>query len=253
MAADGRFTPVYFKIQQHLRTGIASGELGPGDRLPSESELSRAFSTTRSTVRHALSLLVFEGLIVREIGRGTFVATPSAVTSAIDTRQCQSFEDQVALSGKTVTYRAPSFVRMKAPSDVAEQLALGTDGERQVYRLERLRVIDGRPTCLEIRYFPSALGDQVRQDMLWNRSVHDFLSEIIGERIPTIIVSVLAMSADAKIASMLEIPRGSALTVREHSYRDKDGKALLCGRSIFRGDVRLEYVLGEAPRWPPGA
>lgn len=66
-------TPIYARIKQHLLDRIASGELSPGDRLPSESELAEAFSTTRTTVRHALTQLVFEDVIVRQVGRGSYV------------------------------------------------------------------------------------------------------------------------------------------------------------------------------------
>ena len=58
IAGADRFTPVYVRIQDRIRSAIATGALGPGDRLPTETELSSEFRTTRSTVRHALDRLV---------------------------------------------------------------------------------------------------------------------------------------------------------------------------------------------------
>ncbi len=69
-AAD-RFTPIYLQIQEEIRGRIASGALGVGDRVPSDTELAEAFKTTRATVRQALSRIVFEGLRVRQVGRGS--------------------------------------------------------------------------------------------------------------------------------------------------------------------------------------
>ncbi len=52
---------------------ITSGELAPGDKLPSERELARRFSTARNTAREAIRLLTEEGLVTAQHGRGVFV------------------------------------------------------------------------------------------------------------------------------------------------------------------------------------
>jgi GntR family transcriptional regulator, uxu operon transcriptional repressor len=52
--------------------------LGPGSRLPTERQLAADLGVTRSGVRHALSALEADGLISREVGRGTFLRAPAA-------------------------------------------------------------------------------------------------------------------------------------------------------------------------------
>jgi GntR family transcriptional regulator, uxu operon transcriptional repressor len=47
--------------------------LGPGSRLPTERQLAADLGVTRSGIRHALATLEAEGLISREVGRGTFL------------------------------------------------------------------------------------------------------------------------------------------------------------------------------------
>jgi GntR family uxuAB operon transcriptional repressor len=56
-----------------IRSEIESGHLSPGDRLPTERALASYLGVTRAAVRRALALLEAEGLISREVGRGTFV------------------------------------------------------------------------------------------------------------------------------------------------------------------------------------
>ncbi len=56
-----------------LRRFVLTDDLGPGDQLPSERELSESLSVSRNIVREALSVLVAEGLIVKRPGRGIFV------------------------------------------------------------------------------------------------------------------------------------------------------------------------------------
>ena len=76
--------PLYMRIQDELRGRIAAGELVPGDRVPSENTLAHRFHTTRATVRQALAQLAFEGVIHRQAGLGTFVASPP-VEAKLDT------------------------------------------------------------------------------------------------------------------------------------------------------------------------
>jgi DNA-binding GntR family transcriptional regulator len=240
-----RFTPLYVRIQDRIRAAIADGSMAAGDRLWSEAELAREYGTTRSTVRHALDQLVFEGLIVRHVGRGSFVADRAVVHSPIDSRYSLSFEEQVAQAGRVVTYRAPTLELVTAPNAIAERL--GVPQGSQVFKLERLRIIENRPVCLEIRYMPRPIGERVTGEMLANRSAHTFVGEIVGERIPTIMVSVTAEVATSAIAKKLELSEGAPLIVRTNSHYTSEGTVVICGRSIFAGDVSTDYVLGQLP------
>lgn len=66
-------------IVRQVQANIASGKLAPGDRLPSEKELSEQFGLSRTTVRDALRVLESQGLVAIKVGAGggTFVASPS--------------------------------------------------------------------------------------------------------------------------------------------------------------------------------
>jgi DNA-binding FadR family transcriptional regulator len=61
---------------------IASGALRPGDKLPSENELSRAFNVSRPVIRQALVRLQADGLVATRKGLGTVVqnAPPEGLT-----------------------------------------------------------------------------------------------------------------------------------------------------------------------------
>lgn len=69
----------YERLAATIRAQILSGELGPGDRLPREPELSAAYRVSRNTAREALRALASQGLLVtkRGVTGGTFVAHPS--------------------------------------------------------------------------------------------------------------------------------------------------------------------------------
>src|SRR5665647_2612042 len=68
--------PLYYQLQEIIRSRIESGQWQPGQQLPPEAELCEEFSLSRGTVRQALADLVREGLLHRRRGKGSFVATP---------------------------------------------------------------------------------------------------------------------------------------------------------------------------------
>jgi DNA-binding GntR family transcriptional regulator len=72
------------QIAAALRGQIASGELGPGDKLPAGAELTAAYGVAKQTVTNALRQLQDEGLVVNRAGRGVFVRTNPDATEAAD-------------------------------------------------------------------------------------------------------------------------------------------------------------------------
>lgn len=62
----------YYDLMEDLREQILSGEVKPGEKLPSENQLSAEYGVSRQTVRKALQILQNEGYIYAEHGRGTF-------------------------------------------------------------------------------------------------------------------------------------------------------------------------------------
>ncbi len=72
----------YYILMEQLREKIVSGKIKPGDKLPSENELSGEYSISRHTVRKALSILENEGYIRAEHGKGTYCIKRSKQTSS---------------------------------------------------------------------------------------------------------------------------------------------------------------------------
>ena len=62
----------YYTLMEALKEQILSGTIKPGQKLPSENELTREYALSRHTVRKALALLENEGYITAQHGKGTF-------------------------------------------------------------------------------------------------------------------------------------------------------------------------------------
>src|SRR5919205_3963275 len=71
------FNPLYKEVKIRLTRGLAAGEWKPGEAIPSESRLAERFNVSIGTVRKAIDELVAERVLLRQQGRGTFVATHS--------------------------------------------------------------------------------------------------------------------------------------------------------------------------------
>ncbi|HDQ71152.1 MAG TPA: extracellular solute-binding protein [Chloroflexi bacterium] len=77
--------PIYHQLKAIIKEQIESGVWRPGDCIPTEQELCQQYAISRSPVRQALKELVFEGLLFRRAGLGTFVEGCIAGEPATDT------------------------------------------------------------------------------------------------------------------------------------------------------------------------
>lgn len=68
--------PIYTRIVADVRARIASGELQPGDKLPSVTELRAQYDASNTAVRNAMLVLRSEGLVEGHQGKGVYVRRP---------------------------------------------------------------------------------------------------------------------------------------------------------------------------------
>src|SRR5688572_13433208 len=138
--------PLYQQLADELLREIESGSLSPGQRLPSEPELSRRHRIGRPTVRQATELLVRRGLIERRRGAGTFV------------REAPRRVDLFSLGGTLSSFREGGIeLTTRLLGKVAlRQVALDLENpfsEQQAYVLTRLGSVGERTVLLERMYF----------------------------------------------------------------------------------------------------
>jgi GntR family transcriptional regulator len=236
--------PIYQRIRDTVRERIESGRYKEGDRLPSETELVDEFGVARMTVRQALTQLVYENLIVRQPGMGTFVAAKKKVVTELDADSSMSFEEQVSAQGRTPALKLLSFGRVPSSPEVADRLNLAS-GE-PVYRLERLRYVDDQLIGLEIRHFIAEVGDRIPMQSIKTMPTFDMLEAALGEPIQTVDVSMFAATASKEMGEKLKLRRGAAILVRDHIVLDSRDRVVLYGNSIYRGNLRFRHVYRRA-------
>ncbi len=72
-------TPLYMQVRNNIEAAIVSGELTPGDKLPSVTSLAKDIGVTQATVRRALQDLGKAGHTCCHVGRGTFIQDAASI------------------------------------------------------------------------------------------------------------------------------------------------------------------------------
>jgi len=151
-------SPAYQRIKRAVARCIQSGRWSEGDRLPSENQLVSVLGVSRMTINRALRELAAEGLVVRSMGIGTFVAAAKATSPLFEVR---NIADEVQRRGHHHSVR---LVELRAESrDDAPFAPDSTSG--QVFRSVVVHSEDGIPIQVEDRMVnPDLIPGYLEQD-----------------------------------------------------------------------------------------
>jgi GntR family transcriptional regulator len=221
--------PAYQRIQSVIRKRINSGELQPGDAVPSERDLARTHHVSLMTARHALAFLEREGLVERRRGVGTFVAPPK-----IHFNKLMSYTEQMAARTLTAAAKVLFAKIVNDENEAAARLSISPDSG--ILKLERLRHAAEEPFALETCYlnaadFPGLLEAPIARESLFAILERDFKVQLgyADEEVD-------ATAADPRIAELLAIPRREPLLrIRQVIYSTK-GKAIMYVLGFYRSD-----------------
>ncbi len=84
-------------VFEGLLEQIKSGQLGPGDQLPTEAELCVTFDVSRTVIREAIARLRSEGLVIPRQGKGVFVSEAPLITFSINDQDVAELPQTLAL------------------------------------------------------------------------------------------------------------------------------------------------------------
>lgn len=222
--------PVYVRLKDTIRAGIAAGSWSTGDAIPSERELCAAYGISRMTTRHAISDLVHEGVLTRHQGRGTFVAAPRFAQRL---RFLTGFSADMAARGIVASSRVLERRQAPAPEDIAAELAVGS-GTPLVF-IERIRLADGRPVGIERAWLsvraPDALLAAPGPSSLYERLAALGHHPVRAEQ------RIAAGLADERETALLALDPGApVLRTRRRSF-DADDRPVELAEAAYRGDA----------------
>lgn len=239
--------PYYYQLKQLLLTDIVESDRRPGDRLPGDEALSALYGVSRTVVRQALSELEKAGVIVREKGRGTFVAP--ATDEGLVTR-LSGWYDDLAVGGPPYSPRDSSRVHrlVVGPADDHQAADLQLTAGTPVVHLERIRYAAGEPTVYTVIDVPYDLAPGLEHENLADRPLVEVLRTDFGIQPSRARRVVHATGAHGCIAQLLEVGENEPLLVLRGVSYDENDRPLLCLVGFHRADrSRLEVELRRTP------
>lgn len=202
--------PLYAQLAERLTALISSGDLQPGQQLPSESMLMDAFGISRVTVRQALLQLTRGGQLVTKRGKGTFV-TRAPIQQ--DLTSLQGFREALTNQGIAPETELLEFNTSRRPAgnDLPSALNLPV-------HLRRLYKVDGEAFAVVEAYLPKEAAG-VSKSHAEELAVYDILRQFVGVRIGRADVGIQCARATSNVAKELGLPpKSHILLMQRTSY-----------------------------------
>lgn len=240
---DETALPRYLEIRRDIQNRIASGELRPGDAIPSEHDLKALYGCSRMTVSKALSALTSEGLIQRRRRAGSQVAMPRNAQTVL---KIHDLKAEIAASGRA--YRCEILKREKRAPDAAEIARLGQP-VTEALALELVHFADALPYAVENRLMNLAIvPDAASADFSETPPGSWLLNEVPWTDAEHIIRADIAPPA---LARRLAMPKGAACLVIDR--RTWQGGVIVTAVTLHYPAARHQIVSHFSPGGSFGA
>lgn len=231
--------PAYLRIASTLKTQIENGDLKPGDRLPSESKLSKQYNVSPMTARRAMQALLDQGIICAIKGSGTYVKAPDLRGGIFAMEEFYNiFSDE-----KRTKVKVLEALIKKADPLTAEKLNLPV-GARTIL-IRRLIVRDGEPLIYHEEYLLYDPELKIVETELEVTALHGLFSGENQRILKSGQISMNATILGKEEAVMLNTHAMQPAFRLEHLFLNYDDKPLSWGYFICRGDrFRFTTTLG---------
>jgi len=239
--------PLYLQLAQLVRDQIHAGAYGPGDPLPSEEQMAAEFGVSLITVREARRLLVSEGLIWRQSGRGTFVAQkarPLTYRHATNMADVYAGGGEVGgvAAGDGPGARREFLARRVIRADAENADLLHIPPGTKVVELQVRTHVDQLPLGYVVSVVPFALGKALTARRLEEAPLALLLTEASGMPILEADQWTSAAAASQRTAALLGIRVGEPILVIRRVFYDRAGVPVQLSTNRFRGDRFQEHV-----------
>jgi len=218
-AGIATLNPLYKEVKARLTRGLAAGDWKAGEAIPSESRLAERFSVSIGTIRKAIDELVAERVLLRQQGRGTFVATHT------EDRTLFYFFHIVGKDGsrELPVMELLSFRRARANATEEERLAIGKSAP--VLRIQNLLKLAGKPVIVDDITVPAELFADLDEEVFGGRegTIYGLYQARYGITVTRISERISAGLAPARAATLLGLAEDTpALAIKRVAYTYDD-------------------------------
>jgi GntR family transcriptional regulator len=231
------YVPKYAQIADVFRQRIVRGIWTQGLRLPANELLAAEFGVSRVTIRQAVDLLVRDGIIEAQQGRGTFITgTP---------KQDRWLKVETTLSDLAEVYRdtSPEIINISESRSGAPLLpADGKAAARYVF-MRRVHSRNKRPYCVISIYLDEKIFRKYPKRFR-NETVIPILKDTRDPAISSARQTLTIGTADLEAAKLLHIPLNSPVAEVRRVFTTADRTVIYLGEVTYRGDfIRIDMDL----------
>lgn len=236
MSNDGMFQKIKSKsvvqtVVDSITRAIIAGELKPGDKIPTEMELAESFGVGRNSIREAIKILVYYGILEIRRAEGTFV--------------CNGFNKIMIdpMVYGVILHQSQDYTNLMELREMMEvgvmRLSIAKYGEAELEKLHE-KLEDLRK---EIEKGPANIENVFVADNVFHDTVSEMGHNPIVDRINNVVREMTYKMRYSSVKSMLESGRGQELyQAHERIYekiRDRD-------LTNLHQDIRRTYFPEEA-------
>jgi len=240
-------TPAYLRIAADLRARIAAGELAPGDKVPTETQLMQHYGVSRTVAKWAISVLKGEGLVEGRRGSGVYVRTLRRLVRESHGRNLRTspghtspFARDAARAGHAGGWEHTT-TRGTADERIAARLGIDPGDSVTVTRYRFLA--DGEPIQLSTSWEPLAITGGTDVEWPEDGAAVGVVARMdhIGVRIDEFVERVTARPASSNEREALKLPARGAFVLHVERTYYAAGMPVETADIIFPGD-RYELV-----------
>lgn len=212
---------VYQKIVTSLKKAINAGEFSDM-RLPDERSLAESYSVSRSSVKRALGLMAYQGIIFKKRGSGTFV-------NPLYLKQDSYFNysgknlgitDSFQANGQRPGIKVLKFDVVHPNKDLQDNLFLKPT--EFVYSFKRLRLLDDVPFMIETGYIPIKLAPELSEQIA-SESIFNYVESELGKEVNKTYLTISAEPSDEEGKNLLHLKPIEPVGIMEGIFFLDDG------------------------------
>jgi GntR family transcriptional regulator len=238
---EKRNIPLYVQLEHILKSQIMTGDLLPGQQIPSDKVLSEKYHVSTITTRQAILNLAKEGLLIRKQGKGTFVSNKSSNIRNIMTLSVKGdIEDVIPEGLPAQRVSILDSQRIKSPKRIADMLSV-TD-EEELYLIRRTRSDRGAVISYIKNYLPVQIGERITKKDLQRSPMLHILRDKLGLPIRKGLQYIMAVVADYDVATALSTNISSPVLYLETLILDDREKPIEFVQTFYRSD-QYKYTL----------
>lgn len=219
------------KAMELLEAYLLDNQLKSGDKLPTERELCMRWGVNRVTLRSAIGRIEASGRLAAKQGSGTSF-------NRLFRRNLQNlhgFTEDALISGFHPETMLLSFSVVECDKHLSRRFKRML-GEK-LYRISRLRLLDGNPAIIETSYVPIELAPKLEEHDLVNDSLYRILSEVYHLELDHGVEKASITLVTKEEAAILQIPQGTAAFWMVSLTDASDGTAIEYCRAVGRADL----------------